>query len=119
MDSDFGKRLKSRRLELEMTQWDVALKANLTASAICQFETGSRFPNLKSLEGLSNALKVSVDYLIKRGQYSISDLTSDNRVSEMMKGVLTLDEKQKTQLFRVYEGLAVLYEKESETDGGS
>ena len=67
-----GSRIKQRRLELNLTQPYVAEKMGVTASTILRYENGS-IDNTKKmvLEGLSEALHVSVEWL-KVERYSIS-----------------------------------------------
>ena len=59
-----GSRIKQRRLELNLTQPYVAEKMGVTASTILRYENGS-IDNTKKmvLEGLSEALHVSVEWL--------------------------------------------------------
>lgn len=59
-----GSRAKQRRLELNLTQPYVADKMGVTASTILRYENGS-IDNTKKmvLEGLSEALHVSVEWL--------------------------------------------------------
>ena len=61
-----GSRVKQRRLELNLTQPYVAEKMGVTASTILRYENGS-IDNTKKmvLEGLSEALHVSVEWLGK------------------------------------------------------
>ena len=60
-----GSRAKQRRLELNLTQPYVAEKMGVTASTILRYENGS-IDNTKKmvLEGLSEALHVSIDCLL-------------------------------------------------------
>ena len=59
-----GSRAKQRRLELNLTQLYVAEKMGVTASTILRYENGS-IDNTKKmvLEGLSEALHVSIEWL--------------------------------------------------------
>ena len=59
-----GSRVKQRRLELNLTQPYVAEKMGVTASTILRYENGS-IDNTKKmvLEGLSEALHVSIEWL--------------------------------------------------------
>ena len=63
-DNEKGSRAKQRRLELNLTQPYVAEKMGVTASTILRYENGS-IDNTKKmvLEGLSEALHVSVEWL--------------------------------------------------------
>ena len=70
-----GSRVKQRRLELNLTQPYVVEKMGVTASTILRYENGS-IDNTKKmvLEGLSEALHVSVEWL---KQYISSGIITD------------------------------------------
>lgn len=103
MDTDFGKRVKGRRLLLKMTQNELARVSGLTQSAICQFEIGSRKPAHSSLVKLSSGLQCSVDYLSGKRDADIADLLADPRMLEMLEGMQRFSEARKAELLRMYE----------------
>lgn len=109
----FEERLTECRLKLGLSQMKLALKCGLTQAAIAQYESETRRPSFDQLWSLADALKITVNYLIGKNETSCSDLAADSRISEMMEGMWTFSEKQKYQLFRVYEFLASRYEKET------
>lgn len=112
MQSLFAARVKSRRLELGMTQGELAEAVGVSQSNISQFESDDRKPNYETMLTLSRALFVAMDYLAGSRDLGLEDLLADSRISEMMDGFMTLPEAQKSQLYRMYQGLAALYEKE-------
>lgn len=61
-----AKRLRSRREQLDQTQYDLAQKTGLLPSAISHFESGRRMPTLANLLRLADALDVSADYILGR-----------------------------------------------------
>jgi transcriptional regulator with XRE-family HTH domain len=65
--SVFGERLLAAREKREMSQSDLATKTGLSPAVISHFETGVRqFPSADTLVKLTEALKVSSDYLLGR-----------------------------------------------------
>jgi transcriptional regulator with XRE-family HTH domain len=66
MSSKFPDRLRSARDLRQMSQSDLAEKANLQPSAVSHFETGRRAPSFDNLKALSEALQVTTDYLLGR-----------------------------------------------------
>jgi transcriptional regulator with XRE-family HTH domain len=62
----FAERLRTARELRKMSQSDLAEKTGLMPSAISHFETGRRSPSFANLKALSDALKVTTDYLIGR-----------------------------------------------------
>jgi len=66
MNENFQKRLKKLRGERGLSQASLAEKSGLQPAAISHFETGQRAPSFENLRKLSDALNVSVDYLLGR-----------------------------------------------------
>ena len=98
-------RIKTRRRELKLTQTELAKVANLTPAAISQFESGTRKPSFKTLSSLSNALKVTTDYLLGKTEKNYRDLLADPKVNAMFKGMMKFTEKDKEILYGFYEFL--------------
>ena len=98
-------RIKMRRRELKLTQTELAKEANLTPAAISQFESGARKPSFKTLSSLSDALKVTTDYLLGKAEKSHNDLLADPKVNAMFKGMMKFTEKDKETLYEFYEFL--------------
>jgi transcriptional regulator with XRE-family HTH domain len=66
MSSKFPDRLRAARLLRNLSQSDLAEKADLQPSAVSHFETGRRAPSFDNLKALSEALQVTTDYLLGR-----------------------------------------------------
>jgi len=66
MSPQFQSRLRQIRESRGLTQADLAKKARLQAAAVSHFETGQRSPSFENLRKLSDALNVSVDFLLGR-----------------------------------------------------
>ena len=98
-------RIKLRRRELKMTQTELANVANLTPAAISQFESGTRKPSFNTLSSLSDALKVTTDYLLGKEERRYDDLLADPKVSSMFEGMMEFTEKDKDTLYEFYEFL--------------
>lgn len=59
-----GGRIRILRKTLGLTQTELAAQLGITPQAVTAFERGKAEPSLKTLIGLSRALKVSTDYLL-------------------------------------------------------
>lgn len=59
-----GTRIKTRRLELKLTQKDIAKGVSLTPQHISAIEQDKRLPSIALLEKLANELGVTIDYLV-------------------------------------------------------
>ena len=81
-----GSRIKQRRLELNLTQPYVAEKMGVTASTILRYENGS-IDNTKKmvLEGLSEALHVSVEWLKGETDEYETDITDKRELQIRLK----------------------------------
>ena len=108
-------RIKMRRRELKLTQTELAKEANLTPAAISQFESGTRKPSFKTLSSLSDALKVTTDYLLGKAEKNYNDLLADPKVNAMFKGMMTFTEKDKETLYEFYEFLKTKAEAQAAT----
>lgn len=62
----FKERLKKARDLRGYNQEDLAARAEMPASSIAHFETGTRKPSFESLRRLAIALEITTDYLLGR-----------------------------------------------------
>lgn len=77
---DFGVRLKTLRLQHNLTQLELAQKLSLTKSVISAYETGLRMPSYDVLIAISRIFKVSTDYLLgveQKGSIDLSGLSEE------------------------------------------
>lgn len=105
MSDEVISRIKQRRRELKMTQTELAKEANLTPAAISQFESGTRKPSFNTLSSLSDALKVTTDYLLGKKDRGYEDLLADPRVNLMFRGMMDFTERDKETLYEFYKFL--------------
>ena len=105
MDSGCGKRIRDRRLALEMTQGELASVCGLSQAAICQFENInlSRKPSYSALVKLSDGLRCTVDYILGKKGSDLAELLADARMLEMLEGIQHFSEERKEELLRMYE----------------
>jgi len=61
---DLGHKLKTLRLQNELTQAQLAHKLGLTKSVVSAYETGLRLPSYDVLVHLAKIFNVSTDYLL-------------------------------------------------------
>ena len=59
-----GQQLKNARLNLGLTQEQLAIQTGLSRSSICFYERDERTPSVEALVSLSSVLNVSIDYLL-------------------------------------------------------
>ena len=58
----FGKKIKLARIELDLTQTQLAQKINTKQKNISRYETGSSLPSIETLVNIANALKKKIGY---------------------------------------------------------
>lgn len=64
-----GKRLKERRLQLNMTQRQVASKLGMTQPAYHRFEKGTYECSYQQLQDICKLFDISADYLLGLTEY--------------------------------------------------
>lgn len=90
-----GQRIRKRRLELKLTQQQLAKALDLTSQHISAIEQDKRTPSLASLAKMAEELGVSVDYLITGRKSIITDtipaIRADNKLKlPIKKALITL-----------------------------
>ena len=61
-----AKRLKQRRKEKGLTQWEVAVYCDISEKAYQNYELMTREPKLEILAKIADLFEVSLDYLVGR-----------------------------------------------------
>lgn len=64
MINGLGKRLEQTRVNLRLSQKEVAAAIGASASVISNYESGERTPSVENLMALANLYKCSTDYLL-------------------------------------------------------
>ena len=61
-----GKRLKELRIKKGLSQQKLGDLIGVTKVSICGYENGTRIPTIENLIKLSDALEITIDYLLGR-----------------------------------------------------
>lgn len=72
-ETNLGQRIREERQKLNLTQEKLSETINVTTTYIGQIERGERRPTLDTLIKISNALGVSIDYLLRESITPASD----------------------------------------------
>jgi transcriptional regulator with XRE-family HTH domain len=72
---NFNDRLMQLRKEKKLSREDLATKLGVSYSTIAKYESGTREPDLKTLEKISNIFDVSLDYLLGTSNLQKSKIT--------------------------------------------
>ena len=117
MAMDIAARIRQCREALQLTKAELADKADLTPAAITQFEEGDRVPSAESLKKLSDALKVSVDYLLGSGEDL--EFMKDPQMQAMFRGMKQLNPEDIKLMQGVYQMLLERNKPKKKTGGTS
>ena len=60
-----GRKIKIRRVELDITQKEVARRCNIALGTMSGIEKHSKYPNLKTLLDIADVLKVDLNYFFE------------------------------------------------------
>ena len=93
----FGKFIMERRKQLGMTQAELAGKINVTDKAVSRWERGLGFPDINTLEPLSDALEIGVVELMRSeiNTEKREDKINQECVTEIMKSTAEIAEYHK------------------------
>jgi len=85
-----GEKIRKLREQKEWNQTILARKSELTPTAISNFESNQRKPSFETLQKLSRALGVTVDFLLSEKEYPVRE---DKLLSGVTQGVAEAIEK--------------------------
>lgn len=93
---NMGEKLKSLRIEKNLTQKQVADRIGLAISAVSSYESGTRYPSYDVLVKLARIFHVSTDYLLGITNTRNIDVTglNDNEIELVLQLVDTLRNKK-------------------------
>ena len=78
-----GERLCARRQQMNMTQEQLAERANVTSQTISYAELGKKAMRADTIVGVCNALEISADYLLF-GEITSKELsTLEHKISQL------------------------------------
>ncbi len=66
---EIGKYIKDKRIEMHLTQKDLAHKLNISFQAVSKWETGNALPETSMLLPLCDVLEVTVDQILNAGEF--------------------------------------------------
>ena len=93
----FGDRLSYARKQKKIRQSDLGKMVGTSGDIIGKYERGENTPSIEVAAKIAEALNVTLDYLVKDGEYEQLDTVSLNRLKEVEK--LPSDLKEKIYFF--------------------
>jgi transcriptional regulator with XRE-family HTH domain len=91
----FGDRLAFARKQKKMTQGELGKKVGTSGDIIGKYERGENIPSIDVAAKMAEALGVTLDYLVKDGEYE----QIDNEMLKLLKEVQGLDEENRAHIF--------------------
>lgn len=85
---EVGKRIKNRRLELNLTQSDIKQKTGISTGNLSDIERGRSAPSASALCELSDVLECSVDYIL----FGRSRNTDNSKLSDIREQLTPVQE---------------------------
>lgn len=115
-ESEFAQRLRSTRLQKDLSQAELAEKAGLHFTSVSRYETGGAHPNADALRRLCQALGVSSDYLMDGHSETAPTVHfQDESLLQVFQEVDRLPSEDKSFFKRVMETMLVKYKVQSIT----
>lgn len=78
-----SERLKQKRVEMQLTQDDIAERIHVSRQTISNWENNRTLPDINSLVLISDVYKISLDELIKGDKNMIKKLSKDTKQAEL------------------------------------
>ena len=97
-----GKLIRIVRMELGITQKELAEQIHVSSAAVSKWENGHGFPDISSLEGLAGVLQLSITELIQGEKIEKEEEKDDTFVKEiiqMSEKEIKKKEEQQKRLF--------------------
>ena len=117
--NNLSNRLKELRASLKLTQKDVSQALKLSVTCYAGYEQGYRFPDLDTLNKISNFYKVSIDYLVGNsddfGNVVSAQSNLTERESRLLKAFGTLSALEQDKLIADAEFYSMRHRSKFET----
>ncbi|MBP3805285.1 MAG: helix-turn-helix domain-containing protein [Oribacterium sp.] len=82
---NIGEQIKSRRIELNMTQSELADRLSVTRAAVSNWETEKNYPDLQVIVDISEELGISLDTLLKGDTNVVEKIAKDTKDSNLLR----------------------------------
>lgn len=87
MFDNFSEKLKTLRINSNLTRQQVADRVGVTMAMVSFYENGDRLPSLKVLVKLASLYKVSVDYLLDIKSPNKNNLSTEGLSDKQIKSL--------------------------------
>jgi transcriptional regulator with XRE-family HTH domain len=94
LEKRIGGKITEFRLEKKLTQSELAELIGISVESISRLERGVTFPSLKTIEKISEALKVQLKSFFDFDEYAPGENTYERELSKLLAFLRTLDENE-------------------------
>lgn len=98
-----GKRIKSRRLELHLTQTDIYEKCGISSGVLSRIENGKNVPSVIAFHRLSQVLECDMNWLATGFSTNIQNLSSCQNEETLLNSFRKLSEEDQEELMQILE----------------
>jgi transcriptional regulator with XRE-family HTH domain len=98
-------RFRLRRLELKLTQEELAERSGINQSTVSQLERGEQAPSLRSLIALAQALGVSIEWLLGFDNPNEAARILDDYEQAIVLLYRRVDPSRRAELARIVEAI--------------
>ena len=85
MSIHIGKQIKEKRLELNMTQNELAESLNVSRSTVSNWEIERNYPDIQSIVSLSKILNIPLEILLQEDSDVVKKITNDTKEKKHIK----------------------------------
>lgn len=85
-----AEKIKSRRINKNLTQQELADLLNVSRSTVSNWETNRNYPDLETLVKISDLLDISLDILLREEEKMVKDITNEVKQSNKRKWILRI-----------------------------
>ncbi|MDT2830589.1 helix-turn-helix transcriptional regulator [Vagococcus carniphilus] len=87
---NIGSEIKKRRIELNLTQEDLAKQLNVSRTAVSNWEQQRNYPDIELLVNISDLLDISLDKLLRGDSKMVKELNMDYKKKKKYKILVPL-----------------------------
>jgi len=98
-----GKRIKSRRLELHLTQTDIYEKCGIASGVLSRIENGKNVPSVIAFHRLSQVLQCDMNWLATGFSTNMQNLIFCKNEETLLNSFRELSEEDQEELMQILE----------------
>ncbi len=98
-----GERIKTRRLEMHLTQTDIYEKCGIASGVLSRIENGKNVPSVITFHKLSEVLECDMNWLATGKSTDMQNLSFYKNEERLLNGFRSLPEEDQVELMEILE----------------